>query len=152
MLTVTVAGSGSGSISVNCTASPGAASYRVYGSTDGAVAVTGYIGGASFPIVYTGTVTGSSLPNNSSEAGNAPVVRFPANGDAFSLQGTLKWPFFQMTPNTFAGLAACSSATQGRTAAVTDSTTNTWGATITGSGSDSVMAYCDGTNWTVAAK
>jgi len=38
-------------------------------------------------------------------------------------------------------------------AAVTDSTTNTWGAAITtGGGSNHVLAYCDGTNWTVAAK
>jgi len=36
--------------------------------------------------------------------------------------------------------------------AVTDSTTNTWGGTITGGGADHVLAYCDGTNWTVAAK
>jgi hypothetical protein len=47
---------------------------------------------------------------------------------------------------------ACSSSTEGMQATITDSTTNTWGATITGSGSDHVLGYCDGTNWTVAAK
>jgi hypothetical protein len=35
---------------------------------------------------------------------------------------------------------------------VTDSTTNTWGATITGGGANKVLAYWNGTNWTVAAK
>jgi hypothetical protein len=55
-------------------------------------------------------------------------------------------------PVTFATLTACSGTIEGETAAVTDSTTNTWGATITGSGSDPVLAYCDGTNWTVAGK
>lgn len=59
---------------------------------------------------------------------------------------------FTLAPGTYASLAACASGTEGTTAAVTDSTTNTWGATISGSGTDHVLAYCDGTNWTVAAK
>jgi hypothetical protein len=54
-------------------------------------------------------------------------------------------------PVTFSTLTACSSTIEGETAAVTDSTTNTWGATITGSGSHHVLAYCDGTHWTVGA-
>jgi hypothetical protein len=41
---------------------------------------------------------------------------------------------------------------EGMLAGVTDSTTNTWGATITGGGSNHVLAYYDGTNWTVAGK
>jgi hypothetical protein len=55
-------------------------------------------------------------------------------------------------PRTFSTLPACSSALEGSTAPVTDSTTATWGATITGSGADHVLAYCDGTNWTVMGK
>jgi RND superfamily putative drug exporter len=35
---------------------------------------------------------------------------------------------------------------------ILDSTTSTWGATITGGGANVVLAYCNGTNWTVAAK
>lgn len=34
---------------------------------------------------------------------------------------------------------------------VTDSNTNTWGATIGGSGGNVVLAFYNGTNWTVAA-
>ena len=56
------------------------------------------------------------------------------------------------SPVAFASLPACASGTEGLSRAVSDSTTNTWGATITGSGADHVQAYCDGTNWTVAAK
>lgn len=56
------------------------------------------------------------------------------------------------TPVTFATLPACAAGTEGGIAAITDSTTNTWGATITGSGTNHVLGYCDGTNWTVAAK
>lgn len=53
------------------------------------------------------------------------------------------------TPRTFATLPGC---VEGITMPVTDSTTSTWGATITGGGTNHVLAYCDGTNWTVAAK
>lgn len=35
---------------------------------------------------------------------------------------------------------------------VTDSTTNTWGATISGGGSNQVLAYFNGTHWTVVGK
>ena len=52
----------------------------------------------------------------------------------------------------FSSLATCASGIEGSLQAVTDSTTNAWGATITGSGANHVLAYCDGTNWTVVAK
>lgn len=54
-----------------------------------------------------------------------------------------------LTPSLFAGLAACASGTEGRLAAVTNSSTASYGATITGGGSNHVLAYCNGTNWTV---
>ncbi len=43
-------------------------------------------------------------------------------------------------------------AVEGMLVAVTDSTTNVWGATITGGGANHVLAYYNGTNWTVAGK
>ncbi len=58
----------------------------------------------------------------------------------------------QFGTNLFAALPSCAGGTEGTIAVVTDSTTNTWGATITGSGTNHVMAYCDATNWTVMAK
>jgi hypothetical protein len=58
----------------------------------------------------------------------------------------------QFSPRAFATLSACSSGNEGELESVNNSTTNTWGATITGGGSDHVVAYCDGSNWTVAAK
>lgn len=50
---------------------------------------------------------------------------------------------------TVANLPA--SPVEGMMVAVTDSTTATWGATITGGGANHVLAYYNGTNWTVAA-
>lgn len=52
----------------------------------------------------------------------------------------------------FATLTACSSTIEGAIVPVTDSSTATWGATITGGSTNHVLAYCNGTNWTVAAK
>jgi hypothetical protein len=54
-----------------------------------------------------------------------------------------------LSPGIFSALPACASGTEGTLAAVTDSTTATYGATITGSGTNHVLAYCNGTNWTV---
>jgi len=41
---------------------------------------------------------------------------------------------------------------QGALAIVTDSNTVTWGDTVTGSGTDVVLAWSNGTNWTVLGK
>ena len=59
------------------------------------------------------------------------------------------------TPGSFAALSAafpCNGTNEGTVAAVNDSTTAVWGATIAGSSTNHVLAYCDGTNWTVAGK
>lgn len=58
----------------------------------------------------------------------------------------------QILPARFAILPACSLGTEGEMMPVTDSMTDTWGSTIAGNGKYHVLAYCDGTAWTVAAK
>jgi hypothetical protein len=50
----------------------------------------------------------------------------------------------------FSGLPA--PAIEGMFAGVNDSNTATWGATIAGGGSNHVLAYFNGTVWTVSAK
>lgn len=55
-----------------------------------------------------------------------------------------------IAPDNFTHLPA--SPTEGMVRAVNDSNTNTWGDTITGTGAFHVLAYYDGTNWTVMAK
>jgi hypothetical protein len=57
-----------------------------------------------------------------------------------------------LPPVAFAGLPGCASAFEGTERAIADSTTAVWGATITGSGANHVLGYCDGTNWTVVGK
>lgn len=86
--------------------------------------------------------------------------------DAGTAAGT--WAFFSggSTPSSFGGqvdfgttvkftprgetsLPTCNSGAEGTVASVNNSNTGTWGATITTTGSFHVLAYCDGTNWTV---
>jgi hypothetical protein len=55
-------------------------------------------------------------------------------------------------PVAFSSAGGCNSNTEGALEAFSDSTTATWGATIAGGGSNHVLGYCNGTNWTVAAK
>src|SRR5215469_1902490 len=53
-------------------------------------------------------------------------------------------------PTPFSFLPSPSSTVKGTIAAVTDSTMKGVGQIITGGGTNHVMAFCDGTNWTVA--
>jgi hypothetical protein len=58
----------------------------------------------------------------------------------------------QINAAAFATLTACAAGLEGTMKPVSDSSTATWGATITGGGANHVLGYCNGTNWTVAAK
>ena len=55
------------------------------------------------------------------------------------------------TPGSVNSLPTCPGR-EASEAAVIDSNTNTWGATVAAGGSYHVKVYCDGTNWTVEAK
>lgn len=61
-------------------------------------------------------------------------------------------PGIDFTTAAFSTYGTCVTGLEGTHESVSDSTTNTWGATVTGGGSDHIMMYCDGTNWTVYAK
>ena len=52
----------------------------------------------------------------------------------------------------FSTLPTCNSTTDGMMRGVNDSNTITWGATIAGGSTNHVLAFCNGTNWTVAGK
>lgn len=98
---------------------------------------------AFFPSTLTVNV---AMANNSYQDGSG-VSSAPTTPEVFSLAGPLT-----IRANVFSKLAACGATTEGQTAAVTDSTTATWGATVTGGSTNHIIAYCDGTNWTVSAK
>ncbi len=53
---------------------------------------------------------------------------------------------------TYSTLPTCNGTTEGSVKPLTDGSTATWGATLAGGGANRVLAYCNGTNWTVMAK
>jgi hypothetical protein len=57
-----------------------------------------------------------------------------------------------MTPVAFSALPGCGATQNGGQANVTDSSTATWGATVTGGGANNVLARCNGSAWTVVGK
>lgn len=80
------------------------------------------------------------IPNNNCNSwmdGNSGNVLF-AGTTVFSLL---------ITPQNFSVLPACSSALEGTTRPVKDSSTATFNATVTGGGTNHIVAYCNGTNW-----
>ncbi len=83
------------------------------------------------------------------EGRNAAGVAEINSGTAGTFRD-LKLRALRVVAVTFAN--AITSPPEGSVQAFTDSTTTTWGATITGSGSNHVLGYYDGTNWTVIAQ
>jgi hypothetical protein len=81
------------------------------------------------------------LPN-----GNLSVT-FPG-----SPTGALAVQLTRLTPLLFSALPPCDSELEGTQASVKDSGTKEWGATIEPGGTNHVLAYCDGTSWTVSAR
>jgi hypothetical protein len=58
----------------------------------------------------------------------------------------------RVAPGTLAAAGTCNAGSAGKYATINDSTVNTWGSTITGSGASTVLGFCNGTNWTVFGK
>jgi hypothetical protein len=134
-------GSGSGSGSSGSGSGSGTSSGSV--ATGTANQVTYYEQNGS-------TVVGDArLSDNGSTLTYSGLGGFSALGFATTATGPGN---ITMTPGLFSSLPTCSSAVEGMYQPVTDSTTNTWGATITGGGTNHVFAYCDSTNWTVLGK
>lgn len=116
-----------------------------YGVTDGASGVA-FIG-------PTGDTTNGIVGNlfEVGYVGHFAAMTIDLSGNV-GIQGRSIATLTQSKAQAFASLPACSGALEGTTASVTNSTTATWGDTITGGGANHVGAYCNGTNWTVAAK
>lgn len=83
-------------------------------------------------------------------AGVVQVADHDGTGTPLTIPVLTSGTLAVLTPVAFASLP--SSPTEGQLAAVTDSNTAVWGATVAGEGSNHVLAYYDGTNWTVAGK
>jgi hypothetical protein len=92
-----------------------------------------------------------------SSNGNAQTFSVDKNGfvgaAGLYAQNNVSGLTVQSRARAFAALPTCSSTYEGLQAAVTDATVATWGTPVAaGGGTNHVLAYCDGTNWTVMAK
>lgn len=83
--------------------------------------------------------------------GNNIGVYAEASGAAANYGGVFKGGA-RMLPVAFAALPAASSAYEGTLQAVNNSNTAVWGAVIAGGGANHVLAFCNGSAWTVAGK
>jgi len=110
------------------------------GAFDGSTA--GYFTGSANGTVLSSNITGSADFANWQKSG---VSKFKVDNDGNTTTTSVRG-----TAVTFANRP--STPVEGMMLGITDSTTDTWGATITGGGSLHVLAYYNGTNWTVFGK
>jgi hypothetical protein len=103
----------------------------IYGGNNDGIVRLGSLNGVSVSLTFGGET--SAVPRLS-VAGTSLVFR---RGDG--------------TVGTFSDLPAAASANEGAVVAISDGSTATWGATVTGGGSNHVMVRSNGTNWTVFA-
>jgi hypothetical protein len=125
---------------VTITPVTGASSYNVYRTASaGTPASTGLIGntlGSLFLDTGIAATTAAPTVNNTGTLAVGGTASFGAGVRSNAV--------------TFAN--AITSPVEGTIQSFTDSTTATWGATITGSGANHVLGYYNGTNWTVFGK
>ena len=98
-------------------------------------------------ISSTGDLTAGDLTAMGALSSDGNAINSSNDGQAIWQVGSLSG-----TPVTFANQQNGHSLHEGAVESFVDSTTNTWGAIISGGGNFHVLGYFDGTNWTVAAK
>lgn len=112
-------------------------------------------GTVSAGTVSTGTlaVTGdSTISGTNNVTGAENVTGLASLNGGVSVGSYLHSPSITLAGSTYSTLAACSGTYLGQQKTVTDSSVNTWGSTVAGGGSYVVLAFCNGTNWTVVGK
>lgn len=121
----------------------------------------GTTGSQAYRAVYvpSGTHTNLLVANNNIYGSSSSISIAGAHTNLLvtnnNISGSIGWSgtgtaiFNLINPLPFASLPTAGSTLFGSHAIVSDATTNTFGATIAGSGADKVLAFCNGTNWTV---
>src|SRR5271165_438163 len=113
------------------------------------------VNGTSLTALLNGTVVATATDSAFSSGYPGIVSAGTPGGIVNFTGGDLQYASTQLitvSKGAYSILATCNSSTEGGMAAVTNSNTNTWGATVASGGTDHVLAYCDGSNWTVAAQ
>lgn len=125
---------GSGSYCLVATGTPAVQSTNI--------SITGIWSGVSFDYVSLITLNGV-----------VGTITTTANSSDWSISGpNSSFGTNRLLPLLYAALPLPTSGTKGMLATIVDSNTATWGAAMTGGGPNVVLAFCNGTNWTVAGK
>jgi hypothetical protein len=141
--------SGNCSVTVNAAPVAGAVSYNLYacsvrhtvGSQCPAFSIMTNYMHIALPVIVVGWAGANYAPPTITTAGTSKV------------NSTGVWGLTHTAlPRTFSALSKCTATLTGTMATVTDSIVNTWGATIGGGGASTVLAFCDGSTWTVYGK
>ena len=103
---------------------------------------------------FAGTMIGFSQPDTGAGTTNCTMQPFTYDGSTNFYGGSTStpgssWHGMAMVAVPYSNLPTCSASYNGTIAPVSDSTVNSVGAPIAGSGSFSVLGYCNGTNWLV---
>lgn len=102
------------------------------------------------PVGGTTAITGAATVSTTlnvtglSTLGSASVSTTLGVTGLATLSGAARIP-----PTTFSGLGTCNSGAEGTFKPISNSSSATFNATITTTGTNHVVAYCNGTNWTV---
>jgi hypothetical protein len=97
-------------------------------------------GGASGGWFWSDTANGSAFTQ---------AMVLSKTGTLQTTAGIVSGSYMQLTKITVASLTACNSGAEGTLYSITDATSATFNAAIVGGGTNHVMAYCNGTGWTV---
>ena len=135
----------------------GVSGYSGFSAISGYSGFSGGGGSGDVTVVGGGSLTSTAVMTGggAEECQTPSAISTLSAGGNMVLAGTLTTGsgggvgVIQPSAGTFASLPA--SPSQGAIAAITNSNTNTWGATIAGGGAFKVMGYFNGTVWTVFA-
>ncbi len=138
----------------------GKSGYSGFSSFSGFSGISGYSGAGgggagTVTVVASGNLTNTALVTGGGNqlAQTASITSTLSSGGNMILAGTLTTGngggtgVVALSPGTFASLPA--SPTKGMIAAITNSTVNTFGATVAGGGVNNVLAWYNGSAWTV---
>jgi hypothetical protein len=112
------------------------------------------IAGAWYKVSTYNSPTSITLTSSAGNQTSAGFQYAPGGGVDFSVNDGNGWHCCGLGsgPYPLGVFPACSSGATGRHVYVSDATAQTWGATVSGGGSDYVEAACDGSNYTTVAK
>lgn len=117
----------------------GGPSTAVVAATHGSGNYAQMVAASTFSSINSGTQSLSLGVNN------VAYLTVGSDGHLYAANGA----GVQLTKKTASQLPTCNSGIEGRLHAITDANSATFNATIVGGGANHVLAYCNGTNWTV---